>query len=204
VTDTARTIPPPPGPPRLAGRATGWWGMIWGLTAVASVHSTFIFAYFYLGALAERWPPPQFPQPALLLPTMATAVVLLSILPAAWAHTSVRIDDTRRLQQGGAGMLVLGTVFILLAAGDLAGAGFLPQDHAYASAYFVVSGFHLVTAVAGLLMIAVVQLQVWGRELDPRLQSMTVNTSLFWYYVAGGWLPVYATLHLSPYVWVAQ
>lgn len=193
--------PPPPGPPRLAGRATGWWGMIWGIAALSSMHSTIIFAYFYLGALAESWPPPGFPQPDLLLPTIATAVVLLSVAPAAWSHTAVRVDSTKRLQQGGIATLALGTVFVALAALDLTGLGFLPDEHAYASAYYVISGFHLLQALAGLIMILVVQFQVWGTRLGPRLQMMAVNASVFWYYVAGGWLPVYATLHLSPYLW---
>lgn len=191
----------PVGPPRIAGRATGWWGMFWGLAALMSMHSTALFGYFYLGALNEQWPPPGIDPPGLLLPTVATVLALLSVVPAIWAHTSVRVEQGLRLQWGAVGVLVLGGAFIAVAGFDLATVPFRWDTHAYGSAYYLISGFHLLNGLAGLGIFVGAATQVWGVSLSPRLQMAAVNAALFWYWVAGGWLPVYATLHLSPYLW---
>lgn len=189
------------GVPRLAGRSTAWWGMLWGLAALASLLSTLLFSFFYLAALAPEWPPAGIPLPGLLLPSLATAILVLSVGPAALLHTSVRADDVRRLLAGVAATVVLGTVAVALIAIDLARADFTPQTHAFGSAYFGVTWFQVLTAVAGLALLAGIPFHTWNGGLHPRLQTMAVVTAVFWYYVAGGWLAVYATLHLAPRLW---
>lgn len=186
--------------PRLAGRSTGWWGMVIGLAALSSMHTTFVFAYFYLGGRAAQWPPADVAPPGLLAPSIATALLVASMAGAVWAHTGVRTGGAARLLPGALATVLLGGAFVAVAGLDLAATG-LDHRTAYGSIFLALSLFHLVNALVGVAMFAVVPFHVWARRLDPRLQVMAVSSALFWYYVVGGWLVVYAALYLSPYLW---
>jgi cytochrome c oxidase subunit 3 len=64
----------------------------------------------------------------------------------------------------------------------------------------ITTGFHVAHVLAALIKAAVVVV-IAGRGFlgADRFAAVQAN-ALYWYFVAGVWLPLYATLYLSPYV----
>ena len=75
-----------------------WWGNNLLLAIETSMFAILIATYFYLRQNFVTWPPPHSesppylfePVPRLLLPTINLAVIILSVLPMAWADAAAR------------------------------------------------------------------------------------------------------------------
>jgi cytochrome c oxidase subunit III len=189
--------------PRVAGRSTVWWGAIGTVTVLSSMHATLMFASLYYRQRATSWPPEGVVLPDLTVPGLAVVIAVLGIAPAAWAHTQVRAEGVGRLQVGTLLTAAAGLVVVALAAGDLAAADFRWDTNAFGSVYWVMTGFHLLVTVVGIAIFLLAPLQVWMAPLSSRNRSIVVVAAIFWYYVAGGWVATYLTLHLIPRVWSA-
>lgn len=187
--------------PRIAGRVASWWGTLGALTIFSSMHSTLVFASFYYRQRATEWPPEGVTLPDPVLPVAATVLALAGILPAAWAHTAVRSGSAARLQAGALLTAALGVTVAGLAGWDVLHAGFDHQVHAFASVYWVMTGFQLLITVVGIATLLFAPLQVWIAPLSARNRNMTVTAAVLWYYIAGAWAVHYAALHLVPRLW---
>jgi heme/copper-type cytochrome/quinol oxidase subunit 3 len=190
---------PPPG--RIAGRATGWWGMVTGLVALASMHSTLLFAHVYLAARAQAWPPAGTDAPGLVPASIATAVLMLSGVAGAVAHSAAGTGGTRRLQAATAVTALLGAVFVTLAVGDLRGLELEMRAHVYDATFVVFWAFAIFMIAIGIAGLVFIQFQLWGARLDQRQRLLAVNAALWWYFAIGCWLAVYGTLYLGAGVW---
>lgn len=187
--------------PRVAGRTTVWWGAVGAVTIFASMHSTLLFASLYFRQGATEWPPDGLALPDITLHAAIAVVALASIAPAAWAHTQVRAETVGRLQVGALLAALMGAAVAALAVADLAAAEFDWRTNAFASVYWVMTGFHLLITVVGIAMLLFAPLQVWMAPLSSRNRSIVVASAVIWYYVAGGWLVNLMALHLIPRWW---
>jgi cytochrome c oxidase subunit 3 len=77
---------------------------------------------------------------------------------------------------------------------------FSMSDNAYASSYFVTTGFHMAHVVGGLLVIAF--LFLWtalGKFSAERHAAVSIG-GLYWHFVDVVWLAVFATFYLLPHL----
>lgn len=189
--------------PRVAGRTTVWWGAVATIAVLSSMHATLVFASLYFRQGAPRWPPADIALPEPWAQTAVAVLGLASIAPAAWAHTQVRARTVGRLHAGALLTAGIGAVMVTLAATDLAGAGFRWSDHAFASTYWTLTGFHTLVTVVGMALLLLAPLQVWMAPLSARNRSIVVAAAVFWYYVAATWTVNVAVLQVLPRVWSA-
>jgi heme/copper-type cytochrome/quinol oxidase subunit 3 len=177
-----------------------WWAMVLIVTVFSVFLGCLVFSYFFLRTNTETWPPAGLPPPDLLLPGIATVVLLLSAAPILFAERSIRAGSQGRLVLGLAGGFGLGVLFLGLLIVDFARVPFTPGTNAYASAFFTLAGCHACLAAGGLVMFAVVQLQAWLGYFT-RLRFLAVQTTaMFWYFVVVSWLVVLAVAYVSPYL----
>ncbi len=180
--------------------APPWWAMALTLVVLAVYLSCLVFSYFYLRTNALQWPPAGFPTPSLLLPSIATVVLLASAAPMVFALRGIQRGSRTRLLVGLAGGYGLGILFVGLLIADFARVPFTWTMNAYASAFFLVAGFQLCIVLGGLIMATVVQLQAWLGYFT-RLRYLAVQmVTMYWCFTVVCWLVVFAVAYLSPYL----
>jgi cytochrome c oxidase subunit III len=182
------------------GRAPGWWGIALFVATEAMLFASLLFGYFYVRSGAGAWPPAGIERPALLLPSSMTVLLAASSVPMYWAERSIRRGHQGRLVLGLALSFLLGAGFLVLQGIDYSRKEFTLQTNAYGSLFFAVTGLHAVHVLVGLLMNAVVQLRTWLGHFDARRHLAVQNTALYWHFVNGVAIVIFASLYLVPYL----
>lgn len=185
-------------PVDLTRRHPLWWGILGAVTIEATVVATMIVSYFYLAAGAEAWPPDGAKPPAPLLPSVNVVLLLTSSFTmwlAGWG-----IDRNRRgvLVFGTAASVVLAVLVLVLRWIELGALGFRWDSHPYGSIVWTMMGFHFVHVASAIIGTAVVSLLAAMGYFAPDRKLGVVVDTLYWYFVAGIWVPLYAVLVWSP------
>ena len=153
-------------------------------------------AYFTLRA-AEPGPwPPADVELETGLAGAATVVLVVSsgtIQLAAQAVAAGRRPELRRWL--GVTMLLAG-VFLANQGREWAAADFSPDSHAYGSAFFVMTGFHGLHVLGGVLAMAVLLWRSRAGVFDARQTPAVEVVSYYWHLVDVVWLGMFATLFL--------
>jgi heme/copper-type cytochrome/quinol oxidase subunit 3 len=169
---------------RLA-QPNGWWGMALFMCAEATVFGSLIATYFYLDFDAHRWPPAGIKPPSVVLPFVATGVLVALSVPLWFAARAARAGDRRRVLALLAFVAVLQTCYlalqILLFRHDLN--DFSPQATAYGSIYFTLLAAHHAHVLLGILLDLTVLAFVSVRGLTNYWLIGVRNVALYWYVV---------------------
>lgn len=175
-----------------------WWGVLMVVLIEATVVATLLTSYFFLRSQAEAWPPPEFGRPDLLWPTIILVLLPASSFTMWWAGKGG--------ERGSKAVLAWGTglsVAIALAALGFRGLTFASYDirwdeHAYGSMIWIITGFHFTHIASAAVGTAVVTLLALLNFYTPNRQVSVVVDTLYWYFVAFVFLPIYLVLYISP------
>jgi cytochrome c oxidase subunit 3 len=133
---------------------SGWWGMVLFLCAEVTLFGSLMATYFYLDFIAHRWPPKGIAPPDVVLPLIATGVLITASAPLLLAVRASRLGRRRRVLAFISVAMLVQLVYlagqILLFRHDLR--QFTPQGSAYGSIYFTLLGAHHAHVVLGLLL----------------------------------------------------
>jgi heme/copper-type cytochrome/quinol oxidase subunit 3 len=177
----------------------GWWGMALFLCAEATLFGTLIATYFYLNFSAHRWPPAGIKAPSVVLPFVATGVLVALSWPLALAVRAARAGRRRRVIALIALVLVVQLCYlalqILLFRHDLR--HFTPSDNAYASIYFTLLAVHHAHVLLGILIGLTVLGFVTFRGLTNYWLIGVRGLALYWY-VVGALAVLVVFTQLSP------
>lgn len=139
---------------RRRAQPNGWWGMALFLCAEVTLFGTLLATYFYLDFDAKAWPPAGIKPPAVLLPLVATAVLVTTSVPMLLAARAARAGDGGRASWLIALALVVQCCYlaaqVLLFAHDYN--QFKPQATAYGSVYFTILATHHAHVLLGILL----------------------------------------------------
>src|SRR4029078_9187860 len=110
----------------------------------ATLFALFLVSYFYLRFESIGPWPPNGSDPKLLVPTVMTALLMASSVPAYLADTSIRRGDVDRLRFYLASTLVLGAAFLALQAYEYHDQlrSLTPHDDAYSARLYTITGVH--------------------------------------------------------------
>ena len=151
-------------------------------------------AYFVLKAAdAPNWPPPDV---NLDMPRTVLATVLL-VISSATIHFSVVAAGEGRHRRSLwllVTTVVLGTAFILLQAYDYTTLDFSISSHAYGSIYYLLTGFHGLHVIGGLIALAVVGWVVFSRGSRAPMHPTLQVASYYWHFVDVVWIAVFLTI----------
>jgi heme/copper-type cytochrome/quinol oxidase subunit 3 len=191
---------PRPLPVGKAGfRTSGWWGMLALIGTEASLFAYLLFSYFYLQSHSSQpWPPTGLPPLRYAVPT--TVVLLISAATMWWAEYSIRLARPARLLSGMAITLLLGIVYVILQFLDWRDEPFLLNADAYSSLFYVITAFHVLHAVVGLLIIIAALLWSALGHIDAQRRIAIAVVAMYWYFVVAVWVAVFITLYLLPYI----
>lgn len=169
---------------RLA-QPNGLWGMALFLCAEVTLFGTVIGSYFYLDFQAHSWPPAPIKAPSVVLPLVATAVLLATSAPMWLAARSARAGRRGRVLRLITLALLVQTTYlalqILLFRHDLN--QFSPQGSAYGSIYFTLLAAHHAHVLFGILLDVAVLAFVGLRGLTNYWLIGVRGAALYWHVV---------------------
>ncbi|MFN2608611.1 MAG: heme-copper oxidase subunit III [Acidimicrobiales bacterium] len=188
--DTATTVVPPGRPPVLTVGTVVW------LASELMFFSGLFAAYFTLRALGRGpWPPAGVH----LDPGVAglfTVALVASSGTMQLAVRSVARGDRRRFRRWVGLTLLLAAVFLANQAREYATFDFTVGSHAYGSAFYLMTGFHGIHVLGGMVAMVV----LLGRAASPRFGAAETPAvevvSYYWHFVDVVWVALYATLFL--------
>jgi cytochrome c oxidase subunit III len=188
-------------PTEVSGRISpGWWGMVMLILTEATLFATLLASYFYLRAGSGSWPLDGIKPPDLLLPAIMTVILLSSSIPMIWADWSIRRGRQLPMKLGLALTFILGAIFLGLQVYELTHEPFSPDVNSYSSAFYVITCLHGLHVIAGLLLLAFTMLRAVVGHFDEHRNLAVTNTGLYWHFVDGVWIFVFASLYVSPHV----
>ena len=163
----------------------GWWGMALFLCSEVTIFGTMIGSYFYLDFRSRQWPPPGIKPPSVVLPLVATAILLSTSVPM-WAA----VRSARSGRRGRVLALILLALLvqccylalqILLFRHDLR--LFTPRGSAYGSIYFTLLATDHAHVAFGLLLDLSLLSFIAVRGLDNYWFIGVRGLALYWHVV---------------------
>ena len=174
-----------------------WWGTI-GIVAIEGMmFAIFIVTYFYLRIYVPKWPP-NLPPPDLLYGTLNTLILLVSAVPNQWVKHAAARKDLRSVRLGLLICLALAAAFLAVRAFEFTALHCSWDTNAYGSAVWTLLGFHTFHLVTDALDTAVLTALLFTRRLTGRSFVDVDENAVYWYFVVGVWLPVYAVIYIAP------
>jgi cytochrome c oxidase subunit 3 len=151
-------------------------------------------AWFTLRAGNDPWPPDGVDL-EVARTAAATAVLVASSgtihLAVGAAHGRDRARAVRWLAVTG----TLGALFLANTVAEWAAADFNIDSHAYGSIFYLLTGFHALHVLGGILLMGAVAGAVAGRSRAPAAPTVEV-VAAYWHFVDVVWIAVFATVYL--------
>ena len=157
--------------------------------------SGLVAAYYAVRAQAFTWPPVGL---GTYLPTMIAITMVMTAVTIQWAIWSIRRNDQRTC------LAALGvTIFFALAVlngqwYELAHLKFGPGASTYGTFVYILTGFHMVNVIAGIVVLGAVLGRTVGGEFSADDHVTLTSAAIFWQFCNVAGLVAYAVLFLHP------
>ncbi|MEX0990127.1 MAG: heme-copper oxidase subunit III [Actinomycetota bacterium] len=152
-------------------------------------------AYFSLRAISDPWPP-EAVELDLLLPSVATALLVLSSSTFVGAMHALERGDHGRMRRWIAATAVLGTVFLASQIYDWTRLDFAVDTDAYGTIFYSMTGFHALHVFAGLLLMGVLLGRAAQGAYATGDHSSAHAIGYYWHFVDVVWVGLFAVIYL--------
>jgi cytochrome c oxidase subunit 3 len=181
-----------PDPPIVSAVAVGV--IVW-LASELMFFSGLFAAYFTLRAKTNPWPP-QGVDLGTARAAVATAVLVVSSWTMHRAVAFARRDDRRSAATWLMITVCLGTLFIANQGLEYADSTFSISSHAYGSMFFLMTGFHGIHVIGGLIFMAAAIWMISGRSARAPLGPTLEMCAYYWHFVDVVWVVMFFTLYV--------
>ena len=186
--------------PQVSGsRVTSRWGIALLILTEAVLFASLLSAYFFLRSNNPVWPPNDISLPEVILPVVATVVLISSSGVLIWAERRLKSGQLGNFKLGLLLTILLGVVFLGIQVYEYTKLEFRPQDGAYGALFYTVTGLHGLHVLVGVISLSVMLLWAMLGYFTPKRHLSFSNISLYWHFVDGVWLFVWTSLYLSPH-----
>lgn len=176
-----------------------WWGNTLMMMIEGAGFAILVATYFYIRHNFDSWPPARTELPALPIPTLNVAILVVSILPMWYvAKLALKHDKPRTI---GALLLlcvVFGVVAAVLRIFEFKAVHTRWDTNAYGSIVWSILGIHFAHIIAATLETLIIGiLMLVGPVEEKHYVDITVN-AVYWYFVALSWVALYVVIFLLP------
>jgi cytochrome c oxidase subunit III len=177
-----------------------WWGIVSLVVIEAVVFTGAMASYFHLKVVNDLWPPPIIDKPELLLPTVNTLILLFSVLPIWLGVRHMRKGSPKTALIGVPIAMLMLVVFLGLKIYEYAGNPWGASTHAYGSMVMLMTGLHMAHVGAVFLKSGVIFQYLRAGRIEPDRRVPLEANAVYYYFVAGIWIPLFATIYLAPHL----
>jgi cytochrome c oxidase subunit 3 len=181
-------------------RSLMWWATLGFMTIEGWTTALLIASYLYLTRNFVTWPPLRTPVPALRIPTINLALMLVSVGPvAAVARAGKRLDLAGMRRWLIVSCLVSAPILVLR-WWELWALNTRWDSTAYGSAAWTIVGFHSSLLLLDILDTFGLTLFVLLKRTPPKIFTDAGDNSSYWYFTVGIWVPIYLIVYVAPRV----
>jgi len=152
-------------------------------------------AYFSLRAINDPWPPGGI-ELDMVLPSIATALLVLSSFTFIAAIRALERNDRAAMRAWIGATMLLGAVFLGAQVFDWTRLDFAVDTDAYGTIFYAMTGFHALHVLAGLLLLFV----LLGREAQGAYEAGDHSSAhaigYYWHFVDVVWIVLFAVIYL--------
>ncbi len=193
---TAQPTPPPPSPQAHTSQVPSTLGVgvvVW-LASELMFFAGLFAAHFTLRSINDPWPPDDV-ELATARTAVATVVLVASSGAMHMAVVAAGRDDRRGAIRWLGVTALMGAVFLANLALEYAEASFQIDDHAYGSIFYLMTGFHGLHVVGGLVFMGAIAVAIAGRSRAPAHETVEV-CGYYWHFVDVVWVAMFTTIYL--------
>jgi len=184
----------------VKGTSSSVLGMTLFVASEAMFFAAFFGAYFTLYAGAAIWPPANIPIPEVVIPSIATGLLLTSSITLQAGVYAARNGMTKYLNTWLAVTIALGVAFLVLQLTDYSNMGFGIHDGIYASLFYVMTSLHMAHVLGGVLFLILVFGQSRTGQLSAERHEPVEAAAIYWHFVDVVWIGLFSVFYvLSQY-----
>lgn len=178
--------------------------IIWGVGLLVAIEATvlalFVTSYFYLRLASPEWPPPGVSPPDPTLSSVATALLVVSVVPAWLGLRALRRGRAWPLALGLPLGLALAAAYLALTALDYARKDYLWTAHAYGSLDWSMSAYAALHVIALVMLGGAMWVLVARGHFGPERYTGIQALVFYWIFVIAGSLLFFGTQYLTPHI----
>ncbi len=195
-----QTVAPPPS--RGSQISAGVLSMVFFIGSEVMLFGSFFTAYFFVRFnIGDTWPPvnaegEQFELPKVIT-AVNTAILVSSSFTIWWAEHRLRHGDRKGLAHGLLITIFLGATFLIIQINEYLHLGFTPQDGAFGSTFFVLTGTHGLHVLVGLTILTLCYIRVFkAHDFTPTWATPLQAGSFYWHFVDVVWVLLFVLVYL--------
>ena len=171
-------------------------GMFLFIASETMLFGAFFTAYFFVRVTAGvDWPTPPFHLPVFVA-GVNTAILVTSSFTMHWALQAIKRGNRVGLQAGLLLTFLMGLVFLITQGREYSRVGFAPQDGAFGTIFYSLTGLHGAHVFVGLTLLAVATVRAFRGHFSPEHHHGVEIPGIYWHFVDVMWIVVYATIYL--------
>ena len=151
--------------------------------------------YFSLRSVNAEWPPDDV-HLATVRTAIATTVLLVSSVTMHHAVGAAEREDRRSSVRWLGLTALLGSLFLVNQVLEYAELDFGIDDHAYGSIFYLMTGFHGLHVLGGVLFMAAVAGVVHGPTSRAPSGETVAVCGYYWHFVDVVWVAMFASIYL--------
>jgi len=164
----------------------------------ASLFAAYFFARFNIAD--NVWPPAgpdgePYHLP-ILLTGVNTAFLVASSFTVWWAEHRLAHGDQKGLIRGLWITILLGLTFLIVQVNEYWHLGFSPQDQAFGSTFYILTGAHGFHVFVGLSLLTVMLIRAYRRDFTPKFATPLTAASAYWHFVDVVWVLLFILVYL--------
>jgi cytochrome c oxidase subunit III len=193
-----------PPPSRGAQLRPGLLTMVFFIGSEIMLFGSFFTAYFFVrfNIAGNDWPPLNDAGEPFELPLLITGlntIILVSSSFTIWwgEHRLNHNGDRKAVARGLLVTIMLGATFLIIQINEYVHLGFSPQDGAFGSTFFCLTGLHGLHVFVGLTLLTFCYIRV-AKAKDFSFMSMTplAASSIYWHFVDVVWVILYLLVYV--------
>ena len=172
-------------------------GMLLFIASEIMLFGSFFTIYFFVRVVnnAPEWPPEGFHLPVFVA-GVNTAILLTSSFTMHWALQAIKRGNRAGLQAGLVLTLALGLVFLLTQMREYSRIGFSPNDGAFGSVFFGLTGLHGAHVFVGLTILTFATIRAFRGHFTAEAHHGVEIPGIYWHFVDVMWIVVYTTVYI--------
>jgi cytochrome c oxidase subunit 3 len=184
----------------------GVMGMYIFLASEVMFFGSLFASYFYLYGSHIQWPPPppastpEFYVNWWPIPAINTVLLLSSGVTCHFASDSLAHGSRRRFFTLWSLTIILGLAFELLQLYEFNaafGRGMTLTANSFASAFFIMTGFHGAHVLGGLILLSIILYRATRGQFSPQNHVGVAAVTLYWHFVDVVWIFLFGILYLG-------
>ena len=178
-------------------------GIYFFIASEVMLFGSFFTAYFFVRYnVADTWPPLNQDGEPFELPKVITAVntaiLVASSFTLHWGeHRLKHYNDRKGLERGLWVTLFLGGTFLIIQINEYIHLGFTPQDQAFGSTFYTLTGAHGLHVFVGLTILTMCLIRVKrAHDFTPKWFTPLGAGSVYWHFVDVVWVILFLLVYV--------